>query len=168
MSVSAAPEEVVPITTLHAGFVEARRRFEEAAKEREALAVFLPLFETLNWGVALDDRLQARWRDAPTNSDPWWSDGFTFGDTVKGLRFARHRVHHQRADALWLSEGASGPVGRRSDGLHEWRWRPELPPGRDDRFKTEYEDKVMAVPARVTLHELAECVGTALVYLGQS
>jgi hypothetical protein len=157
--------EIVPVETFHSGFVEARRRFDEAAKGRDDLAVFLPLFEALNWAVVLDDRLQAYWKAAPSNRDPSWADGFTFGDTVKGLRFARHRVHHQRADALWLSEGASGPVGSYAEGLHEWRWRPDLPPGRDDRYKDEYEAKVMAVPARITLHELAECVGTALAYL---
>jgi hypothetical protein len=30
-----------------------------------------------------------------------WTEGFTHGDVVKGVRFARNRVHHQGADALW-------------------------------------------------------------------
>jgi len=32
-----------------------------------------------------------------------WTEGFTHGDVVKGMRFARNRVHHQGADALWSS-----------------------------------------------------------------
>lgn len=47
----------------------------------------------------------------------------------------------------------------------EWRWRPELPPGRGEEFKAEYEQHVAASPARVTLGDLSACFADALSVL---
>lgn len=47
----------------------------------------------------------------------------------------------------------------------EWRWRPELPPGRVEEFKAEYEQHVAASPARVTLGDLSVCFADALPVL---
>jgi hypothetical protein len=70
-------------------------------------------------------------------------------------------VHHQWADALWLSLGTRPP----RTALGEWRWRPELPAGRNDEFKAEYEQHVAANPAPVTLGELSQCFADAVPVL---
>lgn len=95
--------ESVPVYLLIDGFEQSCDRFYLAMKSTSRDATFIPLFEALNWAVSIDERLQKAWSAAPTNPAKFWSDGFAHGDTVKGVRFARNRVHHQWADALWLS-----------------------------------------------------------------
>jgi hypothetical protein len=149
--------ERVTTRSLLAGFEEAAQRFYVASKETDSDAAFRPLFEALNWSVSLDDRLQAAWEASPTNPAKWWSDGFIHGDDVKGVRYARNRVHHQWADALFLS--SSGRAYPRTYPLvfHEWRWRLELPAGRNTQFQAEYAAQLAAGPARVTLGNLSLC-----------
>ncbi len=139
------------------GFAQASQRFYDVMREREA-RTFWPLFEALAWTYSIDQRLQAAWK-ASGHADLWY-DGFMHGDVAKGVRYARNRVHHQWADALWLSEGAAFPM-QFPMGFYEWRWRPDLPSGRHDEFKPEYDDRVAASPARVTLGELSDCFGDA-------
>jgi hypothetical protein len=156
--------ESVPAFLLLAGYEQACQRFYSAMNGTDSDATFIPLFEALSWAVSIDSRFQGWWEAAPTNPAKWWSDGFIHGDTVKGVRFARNRVHHQWADALWLSGGAELP--RLTPFiLGEWRWRPELPEGENNRFKAEYEQHVAANPARITLGDLSQCFGDALPVL---
>jgi hypothetical protein len=139
-----------------------RFAFLRASWKRSSRA---PLYEALSWAVSIDDRFQSLWAAARTNPAKWWSDGFAHGDTVRGLRYARNRVHHQWADALWLSHsGFSFPISFPLAFI-EWRWRPELPPGRGEEFKAEYEQHVAASPARVTLGDLSVCFADALPVL---
>ena len=147
------------------GFEAASQRFYDASLGEDADSTFRPLFESLQWAVSLDDRLQASWKAAPTNHAEWWSDGFIHGDDVKGVRHARHRVHHQWADAVYLSAGAQFPMTL-PFAFHEWRWRLDMPPGRDDRFKREYDDHLAATPVRVTLGSLSLCFHDAAGELG--
>lgn len=147
------------------GFDAASQRFYDASLGEDADSTFRPLFESLEWAVSLDDRLQASWKVAATNQAEWWSDGFIHGDDVKGVRHARHRVHHQWADAVWLSAGAQLPMTL-PFAFHEWRWRPDLPPGRNDQFKREYDAQLAATPVRNTLGNLSLCFHDAASELG--
>lgn len=147
------------------GYEQACQRFYNVMNTDERDRTFPPLFEALSWAVCIDDRFQRLWEAAKTNPAEWWSDGFTHGDTIRGVRYARNRVHHQWADALWLSRsGAQLPL-RLPFAFAEWRWRPELPPGRHDEFKPEYEQYVAANPARITLGDLSQCYAEALPVL---
>jgi hypothetical protein len=113
------------------------------------------LFEALGWAYSIDERLQQGWK-SQAHADEFWYEGFKHGDVAKGFRFARNRVHHQWANALHTTSGASIPR-RIPFRLMEWRWDSELPPGRNDRFKQEYDDRLADHPVRVTLGELEEC-----------
>jgi hypothetical protein len=155
----------VALTQLLGGFEAAAERFYAAGLGDDADATFRPLFESLHWAVSLDDRLQATWKTTATNPAEWWSDGFIHGDDVKGVRHARHRVHHQWADALYLTGGAQFPMTFPFT-FHEWRWRPDLPPGRDDRLKGEYDLHLAATPVRITLGNLTLCFHDAAGELG--
>jgi hypothetical protein len=157
--------EPIPPSLLVAGYEQACQRFYAVMRSEDRADTFPPLFEALSWAVSIDDRFQSLWAAARTNLATWWSDGFAHGDTVRGVRYARNRVHHQWADALWLSR--SGFSFPRSFPLAfiEWRWRPELPPGRGEEFKAEYEQHVAARPARVTLGDLSACFADALPVL---
>ncbi len=146
----------IPVSVLLDGYEQACQRFYDAMNGTSRDNTFMPLFEALSWAVSLDDRLQNIWKEAPPRTSKWWSDGFAHGDTVKGVRFARNRVHHQWADALWLSHGAELPR-QIPFSLTEWRWRTDLPSGRSNEFLAEYQDNVAACPVRVTLGDLSQC-----------
>ena len=155
--------QVAPVTMLH-GFIGAWKRYETAAAGDSATEAFLPLFEALNWCVALDDRLQAWWKTNATNADPRWCHGFRFGDAVLGTRYARNRVHHQWANALFYSLSASAkPDVPRGP---EWRWLPiaHLPKPDEGRgwFADEYERELAGFPARDRLTHVLECFSDAL------
>lgn len=154
------PDGVVPISTFIEGYEQAARRFYDVMKETDPLATFIPLFDALGWAVAIDSRFQGAWEQAPTNPAKWWSDGFIHGDTVKGVRFARNRVHHHWADALETTSGAEIPRVL-PFALMEWRWRAELPLGLNDEFKEHYDQEVVSHPARITLGDLSECFADA-------
>jgi hypothetical protein len=62
------------------GYRRALARFTETAHQRERKERFIPLFETLNWAVAIMDKESTLRED----------------EIVVALRFARNRVHHQR------------------------------------------------------------------------
>jgi hypothetical protein len=51
-------------------------------------------------------------------------------------------------------------------GFHEWRWRDELPPGRDNQFQPAYNAHLASMPARVTLGNLSLCFHDAAGALG--
>jgi len=87
---------------------------------RDASEVFRPLFEALNWFDSIDERARIGERH------------------VRAIRYARRRVHHQWADAVYphtypvsnsvqVAPGVSLTLS--GFGL-EWRWRAaaNLPP----------------------------------------
>jgi hypothetical protein len=158
--VAAMPHGIVPISTFIEGYEQATHRFYDVMRETDPLATFIPLFDALGWAVAIDNRFQGAWEEARTNPAKLWSDGFIHGDTVKGVRFARNRVHHQWADALETMSGRSFPITFPVE-FREWRWRAELPPGRNDEFKEHYDHEVASHPARATLGDLSECFADA-------
>ncbi len=157
--------ERVTLRSLVGGFEEAAQRFYVASKGTDPDLAFRPLFEALNWSVSVDDRLQAIWEARRTNPAKWWSDGFIHGDDVKGMRYARNRVHHQWADALFSSSGFAFPITFPLV-FQEWRWRLTLPPGRNDEFLAEYGAHLAGAPARLTLGNLSLCFHDAASELG--
>jgi hypothetical protein len=99
----------------------------------DPVRAFMPLFEALNWAAAIDFRLQRDWPGQPSEKGRW-SDAFDAGKTLRGLRFARNRVHHQWADAI-ARAADHAPRRRRVivpargwSGTGLWTWRRTLPP----------------------------------------
>jgi hypothetical protein len=155
------PDDIVPMATLIEGYEQAMGRFLDVRNSRDPVATFLPLFEALNWTVAIDSRFEKAWRCDPLYREgEWWSDGYIHGNTVKGVRFARNRVHHQWADALQMTTGTAFPLTFPMTFM-EWRWRIELPAGDSDQFKEHYDQEVASHPARVTLQNVADCLRDA-------
>jgi hypothetical protein len=135
----------IALPTLIRGFDAALVRFQAAAAERDAEAAFHPLFEALAWTYGIDDRLNKP--DLPA---------------LRGLRWARRKVHHQWADALYVADVAHVISARRPAimGPHffEWRWRPELARGRerDNADRNAYREYLSDQPARTTLASVSE------------
>jgi hypothetical protein len=61
---------------------------------------YLALFEALNWGVSLDERLRVDWPYEEIAFGKYWCDDFTGGGLIRGLRYARNAVHHDWSLAL--------------------------------------------------------------------
>ncbi|TGN65040.1 hypothetical protein EXE59_14495 [Nocardioides eburneiflavus] len=156
-------ENIVTYRTLLDGYEQALRRFTDASKSRNASQVFLPLFEALNWAVALDDQARAHWAPEGVPLDWSWRSRVAGGDLVNAVRCARNRVHHQWADALIRRDGMSAPLTPPLV-LHEWTWRPlnDLPKAGGRRTQviieaeSDYERALAAVPARITLTGLLD------------
>jgi hypothetical protein len=136
-------------------------RFKAAARGWDPIAAALPLFESLNWAVALDERIRKDWM--PDGSPPiGWDWPKRIGneadaEAVRGIRFIRNRVHHQWADALTLA----GPGNRYPARPFEWVWATsdQLPPhdaGHRDRGREDYEKLLEGQPAEVGLAILLE------------
>lgn len=111
VAVTATPG-IVSVKTLTEGFLGAHDRLHTALRDwREPASTFVPLFETLNWLVAIDDRLQAE-------GHHWEGDA---AKLIRATRYVRGRVHHQWAEAFELREDvqldrvwlgvAPGPTG---------------------------------------------------------
>lgn len=121
------------------GYRQTVGRFHEARTGRDARAAYFPLFEALNWAAAADEYLKH-----PHHGH------------LRGLRYARHCVHHQWADALWLDEsGGAFPVTFPRT-FFEWRWRDELPPARNQTDEPAYREYLATHPARLTLDSVLE------------
>lgn len=141
------------------GYGRASERFETAVKAKVAVDAFLPLFEALNWAVALDDRTAKRWGPDGEVLGWQWRERVPGAEVMGGVRFARNRVHHQWSDALRLDE--SGRQYPRSYPLvyFEWVWRPadQLPKGRPDACgEGVYRRELEGRAARATLAQLGE------------
>jgi hypothetical protein len=138
------------------GYRRALARFDETAHQRERKKRFIPLFETLNWAVAIMDFDRRLWSD----------------EVVVGLRFARNSVHHQLSEALEPRDEPN-PLGSTVVGgqprtvgpptVLEWLWRPadQLPkPPRRHRDagyregKKAYEDLLEGEPVANALAHL--------------
>jgi hypothetical protein len=61
---------------------------------------YFALFEALNWGVSLDDRLTRDWPFEEIVFGEYWCDEFAGGGLIRGFRFARNAVHHDWSPAL--------------------------------------------------------------------
>jgi hypothetical protein len=152
-------ENIVTFRALHAGYAEASARFTAASKQREELASFHPLFEALNWAVAMDDQVRKHWvpDGKPLNWE--WRNRVAGAEAVQGLRWARNGVHHEWSDALVTSEGFQYPKTF-PVVYFEWVWRPavELPgvETADPDGRAAYEEHLQGRPARVTLGSLSD------------
>ena len=100
---------IVDRPVLLRGYREGLGRFHEARIGTDTVDAYLPLFEALNWAASLDEHL-----DYPDHPE------------LRGMRFARNRVHHQWAEALYVTEGAAYPRAY-PRVFFEWRWRMDLP-----------------------------------------
>ena len=87
---------------------------------------FIPLFEALHWATSLEFRIAAGWPEVGPFKD--WYRAMPGGLTVRAVRFARNRVHHQWAEAFTISD-SDRDLPRR---LVPWTWLPELPAGKPD------------------------------------
>ena len=146
---------LIGMKALTEGFMGAYDRLHAALRDyRDPEAVFRPLFEALNWWVAIADRVERDGRE--------W-DPRAAGPLV-GIRYVRGRVHHQWSEAFELRDdfcyepiclGLDMTVGKLvyfdpiPNPVTEWRWRDssELPSADHPRFeqgKPEYEQHLAA------------------------
>lgn len=151
-----------PLTTsaslswLVTGYRGALARFDATADTREPEERFIPLFEALNWAVTILDFTEKQ--GTPLNDN-----------TVKGLRLARHRVHHQWADALQARDVptpvVTAPVSSGSRIVTpptrlDWFWKPlhQLPPApsshQQPSLEAAYDTQLAGHPARDALTHL--------------
>lgn len=145
--------------TMFEGYRRALERFHAAVKGQDAVEAFIPLFEALNWAVALDERTAKLW--APDGKVLGWSwrERVPGAEVMAGVRFARNRAHHQWADALVLDEGHRQYPRSYPVVYFEWVWRPAsgLPPGHPDAAGEElYRGRLEGRAARASLGELSE------------
>jgi len=122
---------------------------------------YLPIFETLSWAVAIDERLATDLSSNPDIRDWSWRKRVPGGEVVAGFRFARNRAHHQWADVLYVTPGALLPTPL-PFGFFEWRWRPTLPGGLNRHGEEAYAAYLADVPARFTLERLRGIFGDAI------
>jgi hypothetical protein len=178
-------DEVVTVGVQVFGLQQATERLEQAAAQRDdAAKTYLPLFEALNWIVALDDRIGAIWRPEGKKLGNKWRAKVQHGDVIIGLDWVRNVVHHQWADALRLDPVGHGLYPSKnlfpSDDLyptydHAWVWRPidDLPERKarrrrqdqssdPDPGKTAYRKHLQGQPAVETLRDgLESCAWVA-------
>ncbi len=141
-----------------AGYRAAVKRYNAGRLTQDVAATYHPLFEALNWSVALDDQIRTRWSPHGKSLNWGWRDEVEGGQYVRAVRFARNRVHHQWADALELTtDGATVPFTIPMV-LHEWSWRrsTDLPTGEDSRDQSTYDRLLANHPARYALQLLDE------------
>ncbi len=153
------------------GYASAYERFQHAQASGDPEGTFHALFEALNWAVAIDDYIARVWSPrGKVEGYDWRSDPALPGSLVPvmaGLRYARARVHHQWADAIYAQPGAMLPFTL-PRVLMTWAWRPveELPTpsaGHDDkRGHAAYEEVLAGCPVEVALGALRH----ALDFLG--
>jgi hypothetical protein len=131
------PEGRVNLQALIAGFMQAHDRFELARHDRfNYLPAYWALFEALAWTYSIDQLLKR-----PNQPE------------LRGLRYARNRIHHQWYQALVMDLGGELPwiLGQSKLGVpSEWRWKPTLG-GRADADKSAYLSHLAEKPARSTL-----------------
>lgn len=157
-------ENTQTFTDMFEGLARAIERFDVAVKDRDPAKTFIPLFEMLNWAVALDDRARKRWCPEGEPLDWGWREKVIGAHIMSGVRFVRNSVHHQWSDALELDEGGFGFPLTFPMVFFEWRWRPasDLPEPEkrhQDKWwregKEVYEANVQGEMARLTIHQLA-------------
>jgi hypothetical protein len=147
-------ENIQTFAAMYAGYAAAMDRFHEASKKHDATATFFPLFEALNWAVALDERAAKHWTPAGEPLSWEWREKVQDAEIMRGVRFIRNSVHHDWSDALELAEGRAYPKSY-PVVYFEWRWRAadELPePDKPDKHGEKvYRDLVEGKLVRDTL-----------------
>lgn len=150
--------KTVKFETLLNGYIKSHKRFELARRTHDPQDTFQSLFEALNWAVVLDDHIVHHWRPEGELLKYQWRERLEDEQraTIKGIRFARNRVHHQWADALQLNTGGFQFPIVFPMVSHEWSWvsADEIPPGKNDRENhgiNEYRAVLQGRLARLSL-----------------
>jgi hypothetical protein len=151
-------QNIVTFEGMFDGYVDALRRFDAAARTSDAVGTFVPLFEALNWAVALDQRIAAHFVPDGRPAGLRWPSRIGYGAVIMpGVRFARNSVHHQWSEALELRGGTH---------FSEWVWRaadelptPDQPPHPEN--ERVYREQMEGRPARVCL----DALGGAFLFL---
>lgn len=97
---------------------------------------YLALFEALNWGVSLDDRLTRDWPFEEITFGRYWCDEFAGGGLIRGFRCARNSVHHDWSYALDVDP--TKVIFLQRIDLLSLCWRADLRPDRPDAAYEEY------------------------------
>ncbi len=163
-SVEPHEDNVVTVEMMVGGFEHAVTRLEEASSGVDKDATFRPLFEALNWAVAVDERVGGIWAPDGKPLGIGWRSRVTDASVMAGLRFARNRVHHNWADALELRDGFTFPL-RFPIAFVTWEWRDlaDLPRDRPDAPGEEiYKDQLEGRPALDSLNRLQKAFGLVL------
>jgi hypothetical protein len=143
------------------GYSCAVGRFDDAAKTRDPTAMFIPLFEALNWAVSLDERAAKHWTRAGEPLRWTWREKVRHAELLRGVRFVRNSIHHDWSDALELDERKGRTYPRTYPVVFfEWRWRaagelPELDRPDADGAAT-YCEHLQGQAARLTLEMLGQ------------
>src|SRR3954452_23538848 len=95
---------VASLNMLLAGYAHALHRLEQAVGAKDKAASFRAAFETLNWATSIDDRIRGEWAPEGEVLNWKWRGRVPGADLMAGVRFARNRVHHHWADALYYNE----------------------------------------------------------------
>jgi hypothetical protein len=135
------------------------RELGEAAE----VDAFVPLFEALNWSTALEGRIAAEWLDRGMARH--WYRAMPEGNTVKAVRFARNRVHHQWAEAITIDDSDRDlpPMAV------PWIWRTTLLAGKPDKTGERlYSDQLAGEPVIVALGRLLGVFGMAVRQLADA
>jgi hypothetical protein len=145
---SYSPVTTVPRGWLVRGYAEAHDRFLAASQHPDSPeALFLPLFEVLNWAGTLEEKLRP-------HTDP----------LLSAIRFVRSTVLHDWADAVEgrhvtnphiVTQGRSGPVA--PPVVWEWFWRDRqhLPTSKGrPRGGPAYDSLLSERPVRQALAQL--------------
>jgi hypothetical protein len=101
---------IVTFEAMFNGYVDALARFDTAIRTTDPAATFVPLFEALNWAVALDQRTRDHFVPDGKPIGYGWPARIGHGaEIIGGVRFARNSIHHQWSDALDFRGGAQLP-----------------------------------------------------------
>jgi hypothetical protein len=101
-------DNTVTFWVMLSGYRAAFDRFENARLSRDSAATFIPLFETLNWLVALDDQAAARWSPTGKPRGPEDAGGGGIGSTADTCKQSDTPV-----TGCALSVGGRSDAGRR-------------------------------------------------------
>lgn len=117
-------------------------------------AFYVALFESLNWAVTVDERLWQEWHGVIAEPKAWYRE-IEYGEAMRGIRFARNRVHHQWSAAIELPAAAQDRTLLRAHAF-SWTWAWPLPPGRpDSEGERIYEKQLAGEPVVTTLTALS-------------
>jgi len=121
---------------LLSGYAHALQRLNAAITADDRNARFRAVFESLNWASSIDDRIREHWAPEGQPLDWAWRGRVDGAELMDGVRFARNRVHHQWADAIYLNESGGRTYPMTFPVFFStWRWRPlsDLPDGHHNR-----------------------------------
>lgn len=152
-------DDVVSVQAQLRGYEAACGRFGYAVTGQDPVAAYVPLFEALNWAVALDDRIKDIW--APDGMPLGWEWRKRAGggaELFAGVRYARNSIHHHWADALRLDTDGRAYPKRYPIRYFEWLWRDAADiPAPSHRFGREvYASDLAGRPAEITLVTLSD------------